>query len=194
MANTFTSYVVDNDNRFLNAIKQASQMSQDLRVPFGLILADFYKSQQALWKLNGPGMYPPFKNSTGSYRKTEKASRKYVSDNKSRYQEEKLKKYGFDYPLLVASGKLAASLSGPNNPGAIASINPLSLIIGTSIQYGIYHQSDAPRRKIPLRKFLFIGPEAPAFASSDQIGRPTRWVAIMQDFINQQLKKAGLQP
>lgn len=180
MAEPFTSYEVDNDRRFRNALKRAADTFQDLRVPFGLILSDFYKSQQSIFQLKGPGRYPPFK-----------VSKKIVGGRvttESAYQRRKLEKYGFDYPLLVASGKLAASLLGPNNTGSIAKVTPLSLTIGTSIEHGIYHQSDLPRRKIPLRKFLFIGPEAPQFATSQTQGRPERWLNIMNDFVLRKMR------
>jgi hypothetical protein len=171
MAEAFTSYVVDNDRKFREAIKKASEISQDLRVPFGLILRDFYKSQQSIFKLKGPGKYEPISK---------------------RYGDRKEKEVGFRYPLLVRSGKLAASLLGPANPGSISLITKLSLAFGTSIKYGVYHQSDEPRKKIPLRKFLFIGPEAPSFASSEQAGRLERWLGYMEDHIQSTIKKAGL--
>ncbi len=85
-----------------------------------------------------------------------------------------------------------ASVLGPNNPGSVALITKLTLAFGTSIKYGIYHQSDEPRKRLPLRKFLFIGPEASRFATSDQMGRLQRWNGIMSDHINLQIRKAGL--
>lgn len=175
----FTSYSVDNDNKFRDALKRASAVSQDFRVPFGLILKDFYKSEQAIFKLKGPGLYEPFRGP------------KNPKTGHTRYQDDKIKKVGFDYPLLVRSGALAASLLGPSNPGSISNVTPLSLTFGTSIPYGIYHQSDDPRSKIPLRKFLFIGPEAPSFATSEQMGRAERWVGYIQDFINRETAKAA---
>lgn len=171
MAESFTSYTVDNDKRFRNAIERAREAFDDLRIPFGQILKDFYRSQQAIFKLKSAGQYPP------------------ISE---KYGNQKLKKVGFKYPLLVRSGKLAASLLGPNNPGSIAIITKYSLIFGTSIEYGIYHQSDSPRSKIPLRKFLFIGPEASRYATSQQLGRLKRWQGYLIDHISRQAIKAGL--
>lgn len=180
MAEAFTSYSVDNDRKFREALKRASEVSTDLRIPLGLISADFYKSQQAIWKLKGPGKYPPFKGAINP------------NTGHTAYQDEKLKKVGFDYPLLVRTGSLAASLSGPGNKGSINKITPLSLTIGTSIPYGIYHQSDEGRSKIPLRKFLFIGPEAPSFATNEQVGRLERWLGYVEDHIKRVLKREGL--
>lgn len=169
MAESFTSYSVDNDRRFRASIEKAKKNLKDFRIPFGLILADFYRSEQVIFKLQGPGQYPP------------------ISE---RYAKAKSKKVGFTYPLLVRSGRLAASLLGPGNPGSVATITALSLTIGTTIEHGIYHQSDQPRSKIPLRKFLFIGPEAPSFATSEQMGRLKRWTTIIDDFVAVKAKEA----
>jgi hypothetical protein len=171
VAESFTSYTVDNDRRFRESLKKAAEVSTDFRIPFGLILSDFYKSQQSIFGLKGPGKYPA------------------ISE---KYGDRKQKLVGFRYPLLVRTGALAASLLGPNNKGSISKITNLSLIFGTSIAYGIYHQSDAGRSKIPLRKFLFIGPEAPRFATSETSGRLERWLGIVSDHIDREIKKAGL--
>lgn len=174
MAQGFTSYIVDNDRRFRNAIQRAADATGDLRIPFGLISADFYRSEQAIFVLKSPGQYPD-----------------YVGGEKSKYAKAKEKKYGFRYPLLVRTGSLSASVLGPANKGSINTVGPTTLLIGTSIPYGIYHQSDQPRSKIPLRKFLFIGPEAPTFASSDQAGRPERWMNILNDYTLKVAKASG---
>jgi phage gpG-like protein len=176
MAQAFTSYEIDNDRKFRNAIARASEVTDDLRVPFGLILRDFYKSEGAIFKLQGPGKYPPFQGHKDA-------------DGLTRYQAYKRKRFGFDYPLLVATGRLANSLLGPSNPGSISKITKLSLTFGTSVPYGVYHQSDEPRHRMPLRKFLFIGPEAPSFATSEQMGRAERWLNIMNDYVLKQIAK-----
>lgn len=186
----FVSYIVENDRLFQEAIKRAALVGDNLSVPFHLILKDFYRSEQAIFALKGPGQYPPFKQSEGSYQQNGRR-RAYVQGKLSPYQKRKLKKYGFDYPLLVATGSLAASVLSADAPGAIAEITPASLTIGTSIKYGIYHQSDEPRKKIPLRKFLFIGPEAPQFATSEQMGRTERWLNILNDFVLAKAKATG---
>ena len=175
MAESFTSYSIDSDKRFRNALAKASESVQDFRIPFGQILRDFYRSEQAIFKLKSPGLYPD-----------------YVGGKDSKYAARKEKVRGFRYPLLVASGRLAASLLGPNNPGSISAIGKLSMYFGTSVEYGIYHQSDSPRSKIPLRKFLFIGPEAPRFATSLQMGRLERWLGYIQDHVANTAIKAGL--
>ena len=166
----FTSYIVDNDRKFRDALKRASEVTQDLRVPFSLILSDFYRSEQAIFNLKSAGQYPVIS---------------------PKYGDAKQAAVGFKYPLLVRSGRLSASVLGPNNPGSVANVGPLSLIFGTSVPYGVYHQSDAPRSKIPLRKFLFIGPEASRFATSDMMGRPERWMNILNDYTLAKMKQSG---
>lgn len=173
-----TSYVLENDKIFKQTLEDASQVVSDLRVPFGLIGRDFYRSEKAIFKLKGPGQYPEFKGEK-------------LPSGRTRYQEAKIKKVGFDYPLLVRSGALAASITTPNAKGSLYQVTPLSLVIGSTIPYGIFHQSDEPRSRIPLRKFVFIGPEAPRFANSDQQGRLQRWVAIIEDYAVKSFIKKG---
>lgn len=194
MAQPFTSYEVDNDKKFRNAIAEASKFSDDFRIPFGLILRDFYRSQQAIFMLQGPGKYPAFKNSVrASSLGGDNGRRRSEYDvTKSPYQRAKIKAVGFDYPLLVRSGALSASLLGPNNKGSVAQTTKLSLTFGSTISYGIFHQSDEPRKHLPLRKFLFIGPEAPRFANDDQKGRLERWLGYVGDHVAAQLRKSGL--
>jgi hypothetical protein len=193
------SYVIENDVRFKQALAQAREVISDFRVPYGLISRDFYRSERAIFQLKGPGQYPAFKNSVrasslgggtgqGSRRRSE------VDISKSPYQKRKLRKFGFDYPLLVATGALAAAATQPNARGSINIITNLSLVLGVNsgqIPYAIYHQSDSPRSKIPLRKFWFIGPEAPRFATSDQVGRLQRWVGYIEDYAVKAFIKSG---
>lgn len=175
MAESTFSYSADNDRIFRAGVERAIAATGDLRIPFGLILADFYRSEQAIFKLKSPGQYPDFKN----------------GGPESRYAKLKQKDVGFKYPLLVRTGKLAASVLSKDAIGSIAFIGPTELTIGTRIPYGIYHQSDSPRRKIPLRKFLFIGPEAGRFATSEQQGRPERWLNILNDYTLKKMKQSG---
>jgi hypothetical protein len=171
VAESFTSYEVDNDRRFRNAIQSAADTIGDFRIPFGQILRDFYKSEQSIFKLKGPGQYPA------------------ISE---RYGKIKRKKVGFIYPLLVLSGRLAASLLGPSNPGSVSIITKLSLTFGSSVPYLRYHQSDAPRKYLPQRKVLFIGPEAKRFATSEQQGRLERWLGYIQDHVANVAIKNGI--
>jgi hypothetical protein len=169
----FTSYSVDNDNAFKAALEKASKSIDDLRIPFTLIAADFYRSQAAIWKLKSPGKYP---------------------DLSKAYKPKKLKAVGFIYPILKRNGYLEIAASVQGGSGNITRIEAKSLTMGVddgTVPYAKYHQSDETRKKIPLRKFLFIGPEAISFASSEQVGRLERWMGILNEFMAQKLKDSG---
>lgn len=181
MSEPIISYSVANDAAFRAALARARASVSDLRIPFALIARDFYRSQQAIFKLKTAGKYPDFK----------KGTRDEKGGVNSRYAKAKLKAVGFQYPLLVRSGKLARSFGGPGAPSNITQIEKLSLTMGTTVEYGAYHQSDEDREVIPLRKFLFIGPEAQKFATSDQMGRLERWNNILNDQVLKSLKASG---
>lgn len=158
----FVSYSVDNDKRFQKALNEAREGITDLRIPFTLIAADFYRSQAAIFGLNGPGQYP---------------------DLSEAYKRRKQALVGFVYPILKKSGALEVAASVQKGPGNITTITPSELqmgVDGNTITYALFHQSDAPRSKIPLRKFLFIGPES-KFASNEQKGRLERWINILNE-------------
>ena len=171
METTF-SYSVDNDRTFREALKKAAEQIGDLTIPLTLISQDFYKSERAIFDLQGPGQYPPIS---------------------PRYAKAKLRRYGFIYPLLKASGRLATSMLDPTDSEAINFIDQggTRLTIGTQVPYGVYPQSDEPRSKQPLRKFLFIGPEAIQFATSEQMGRLQRWLGIINDYTAKKLQLMG---
>lgn len=163
MAFGFTSYEVENDQKFAAAIERSLSAVNDLRVPFRLIAVDFFKSRRAIFALKSRGAYPDFKS------------------EKSKNQ--KIREVGFAYPLLRRTGKLEASITSLGAPNQIAEIGKRDLKLGTQVPYGKYHQSDRPRTKIPLRKFLFIGPEGPKFSSSELSGFPKRSLNTLNTFI-----------
>jgi phage gpG-like protein len=161
-----TSYEIENDAEFQKQINDAVEKVGDLRIAFTLIAKDWRNSNIAQFSLQGTGLYPPL-------------SKKY---------SERKKKKTPSAPILVASGRLRDSVTGGVNSDSIQEIKKDSLMIGTLVPYGIYHQSDRPRRKIPLRKFLFIGPESPQAALSIRTGRLQRWVSIIEAETARKLK------
>lgn len=168
MAEQFTSYKIENDKAFYAAIERAKKVTSDLTIPLTLIAKDFYKSEKSIFMLKGPGQYDDLKPAT---------------------KADKIRNGFSVYPILARTGRLGASVTNPTHPDAINQIvNRRTLIIGTSVDYGVFHQSDRARKKIPLRKFLFIGPES-RFANSDQQGRLGRWMNIMNSFV---MKKLGV--
>jgi len=190
----FVSYSVKADKAFADQVARALDAVTDLRIPFQLIAKDFYKSQKAIFNLKGPGQYEDFKGKKiGQIRKAPlqvaTADRTPISkgyDSYTPYQYYKEKKTGLrkGYPLLKFSGVLEKSVTQIGGPGNITDIQKRSLTLGTTVPYGKYHQSDDPRKKIPLRKFLFIGPESSRFAANkDMTGRLERWNNIINQYI-----------
>lgn len=178
---SFTSYEVDNDKAFEKAINRAREAVGDLTLPFNLISDDFYKSQAAIFNLKSPGQYPDFGGINPTPERTEKA------------KKAKQRRAGFIYPLLVGrEQRIKQSTTRPDHPEAINKIDKgRVLVIGTTVPYAVYHQSDDGRTVMPQRKFLFIGPEAPKFANSQQQGRLERWLRILQDYVESVFEARG---
>lgn len=169
------TYDVDPDKAFENALERAKKQVQDLRLPLTQISQDFYKSQKAIFQLKGPGQYPDLAPD---------------GPGKSNYKARKKKIWGFIYPILRASGKLEKSVTKPTDSEAINQIiNKDTLIIGTKVDYGKFHQLGGP--KIPQRKFLFIGPEAPSVAKGPLAGRAERWLNTINAFVLKTMEKEG---
>ncbi|MBF0315604.1 MAG: hypothetical protein HQK52_19445 [Oligoflexia bacterium] len=161
------SYSIENDRLFQEAINRAIATTQDLRIPLTLISKDFFKSEQAIWMLQSRGEYPDLAESTK--RKRERDQQPY-------------------YPILYRTGKLKSSMTNPTDYNCINEIiNKKMLIIGTRLEYGKYHQRGTS--KMPMRKFLFVGPETKKYAQYEIQGRTERWLNILNDFVMKKLKK-----
>lgn len=161
------SYEIENDAEFKAFIDEALNKVSDLTFAFKEIQRDWFKSNTTIFNLKGSGLYPPLS---------------------PKYQEQKDARFGRRLPILVGTGRLRDSISGRPNGDSIVEVKKDSLIMGTKVEYGIYHQSDAPRSKIPLRKFLFIGPEAPSTAPSRVTGRLERFMSIIEAEVNRQIE------
>jgi len=152
---------VSNLQSFQSALDRARRASSDLTIPLTLISRDFYKSERAIFKLQSPGQY---------------------TDLSERYKKQKRKAVGFIYPILKRNGALEKSVTEPTAPDSINQIiNKNTLIIGTSVPYAYKHQYGVG---VPMRPFLFIGPES-TYASSEQAGRLTRWNNILNEYVLQ---------
>ncbi len=171
-----TSYILENDAQFRRAIRDASKRVSNLKLAFGLIAQDWYASNITVFNLKGPGLYPPLSPA---------------------YAKQKARKFP-GASILVASERLKDSVSGrvglQSKPSvdSILQVGMQSLILGTKVPYGIFHQSDEPRKSnLPQRKFLFIGPEAPSTAPSRITGRLERWLSILDREVQRQLDKVN---
>lgn len=170
MAFGFVSYTVENDKRLQAGLDRAAKATGDLSKPLTLIGKDFFRSRKAIFTLKGAGQYPDFK--------TEKS------------RKQKFREVGFEYPLLERHGALKLSVTDPKDKNAVFNVDESSGEFGTQLEYLLYHQSDEPRKKIPLRKILFIGPEAPRFAKGKQLsGFPDRALNTLNTYV---LRTLGL--
>lgn len=183
----FTSYEVVNDIRVSQALERAAKESSDLRIPFAQINKDFLKSRKAIFVLTSAGQYPDL-STRPFFAWWEEGSLKRQYDGG--YKEFKKAKYGFDYPILKATGRLEKSVTEQSSPDNISRIFPLSLEMGSKVEYLEYHQSDAPRKKLPLRKVLFIGPESKKYSNSEISGFPERVLNTLNSYTLRVLKKS----
>lgn len=181
----FTSYELKNDDKVTSALRRAASVSKDLKIPFAQIAKDFQKSRKAIFALKSAGEYPDLSTKPFFAWWEEGDLRKQYDGG---YKEYKKAKFGFDYPILKATGRLERSITNQSDPDNITRITSLTLTMGTSVPYAEYHQSDLPRKKIPLRKFLFIGPESKKFAAKEISGFPERVLNTLNAFV---LRKLG---
>lgn len=166
----FTSYSIENDRIFQEALKNAKDAVGDLTVPLRQIAGDFYKSQNAIFDPDrtGPGQYP---------------------DLSEKYKKEKKASVGFAYPILLRTGRLRNSVTGlgmkPNSSeGSAKVIDKSELELKTTVPYAEKHQEGIG---VPMRKMFFIGPEAIRFANNDQMGRLQRWTDILKGYVDQKV-------
>jgi len=177
----FTSYSIENDLEFKQKIDEALKKGANLKIPFKLIAADFYKSEKAIFQMGSRGQYPDL--STKPFRAFWRNKRGYAALYKGGYKEYKKVHYGFTYPILKAGGRLMESVTNPSHKDAILKIASTYMIIGTSVPYARYHQTGT--KKMPMRKILFIGPEAGAQRDA---GRLKRWVGYIDNHIKETLR------
>lgn len=163
MAESVTSYIIENDKDFNLAIDRLAKVTNDFRIPFGLIAKEFYQGNKKIFNLKSAGKYP---------------------DLSEKYKVTKQRQVGFVYPILVKSGRLASSLVNPGDPETIRNISKTGLELGSEVPYLKFHQSDKPRTKIPLRKAVFIdgGPFETSVGASTS-GRRQAWLNILNQYI-----------
>lgn len=161
------SFIAENDEEIRKLFDDAKDKVSDLRIPFGLIANNWYQGNKKIFSLKGPGLY---------------------TDLSAGYKIQKKRAVGFYYPILKRTGALERSLISKNDSKAVSFVGRQELVLGTSVDYGIYHQSDEPRAKIPQRKFIFIDGGANEVAKDAIIaGRVENWTNIMSDYIRQVL-------
>lgn len=180
MAEPIISFIPENDEAFRRGIERLAKTVSDFRKPFGLIANDWYKSNKIIFGLKSEGLYPPL----GGFNPNAPANKKETRREKA----ERLKKaeVGFVYPLLKRNGDLEKSLTSKSATGSEYFLGRQTLVMGTSISYAKYHQSDRPRFKLPQRKVVFVsGGPAEQAKDSRIAGRLERWLNIINDYVTQ---------
>jgi len=129
----FTSYDVDFDKRFERIVKRFTKEIKDLRFPLTEAARVIKKFQTANFTLKGSGKYPALS---------------------PRYAARKKRLIG-NQPIMVFNGRLKRAVIGRTSD-SVLEVGKESLVVGEKTGYGIFHQSDAPRTTLPLRKFLFL--------------------------------------
>lgn len=161
-------FAFDQNSNFQKKLDEVYQATGNLTLPLDLIARDWYKGNRSIFALKGPGRY---------------------KDLTEKYKKQKEKKWGYVYPILKASGKLSRSITNRSDINTIYRIeNKKNLILGTKVPYGIYHQSDKPRTKMPYRPFLLIGVEQIAPNDIKQ-NRINNWIKILDSYFQQKMNK-----
>lgn len=163
-------FAIENEAEFSRQLDRLQELTSDFRIPLNMIANDFYRSQKKIFTLKSAGRYPELAQSTIDYK-------------------EKFHGKGNAWPILVMTGRLARSLLSKDGPEGEFRIGKQELIMGTSVPYAIYHQSDAPRSRLPQRKVVFIDGGPLDDAKDGKNGRRERWGNIIFNYIQQLLNK-----
>lgn len=159
------NWSISNVNDVNDALNRLGKEISDFRIPFTLIASDFYRSQRKLFTLQSKGLYV---------------------DLSEWYKKQKQKEVGFIYPILVGKSRaLSNSTLGRDNLYSKFSISATTMVIGTTVPYGKYHQSDLPRTRLPQRKFIFIDGGKGDKSKDGVNGRRERWIKIIDTHIDQ---------
>lgn len=126
--------------RFEKILQRLLKRSDDWRPLFHTLGKNFRRSRETIFALTGPGGY---------------------KDLSPRYKKLKEEIFGDAYPILRASGKMENSITEEGDSDNISIVERRSFTFGSKDPILKYHNSDKPRKKMPLRKVIFWGPEAP---------------------------------
>jgi phage gpG-like protein len=164
-------FALENEAEFKRQLERLAELTSDFRIPLNLIANDFYQSQKKIFTLKGPGKYQDLKERTIK-------------------EKERLLGKGNAYPILFRTGRLAKSTLDRNSGEAEFYLGKTELIMGTSVPYAIFHNSDElPRNKIPQRKVVFIDGGPLDTAKDGKYGRRDRWATIIFSHIQQLINK-----
>lgn len=170
-----------NSEQYDKAVQEALKNVKTLKPVFIQIAREFYKTNRAIFTLQSAGKYTDFKGKRGR-------------DGMTAYQRWKNKRVGGNgYPLLKLSGRLEKSITQQGGE-AITEIGDKSVVIGTWVPYGKFHQQPNGRGKgiIPYRPFLFLDPATTAVAPDGSLSRRSEaWVRMINQYVARSMKAMG---
>lgn len=175
------------------ALNDAAKKIGDLRPALIQIGREFYKANKAIFALKSAGKYTDFVGPkiANTWKNPGRPEKRIRNGNYTAYQWSKEKATGLarGYPLLKFSGRLEASITKSGDQDAIQTITKKSIVIGTRVPYGIYHQSEEPRKtNLPMRQFLFIDPSTTAWADSRIFSRRNKaWLEAIDSYVRRVL-------
>jgi phage gpG-like protein len=174
-----------NSEQYDKAVQEALKNVKTLKPVFIQIAREFYKTNRAIFTLQSAGKYPDFKLSDESRR---------LKNGMTPYQNWKNKRVGGrGYPLLRLTGRLEKSITQQGGE-AITEIGDKSVVIGTTVPYGVFHQQPNGRGKgiIPYRPFLFLDPATTAVAPDGSLSRRSEaWVRMINQYVARSMKAMG---
>lgn len=151
-------FKVDGFPELQKRIDAARRIIADLRPMHEQFAADFYKDQKRKFQLKGPGLYV---------------------DLSDKYKPRKQKVHGFVYPILFASGRLAASLLSHTADGSVYVNEPQTFIIGTRDRTAEFHQEGTGRM-----------PRRPLFETDPNSALVKRWIRIADTYLKKAMQGA----
>ena len=119
-------------------------------------MSDFTPLWQSLQPMVAGAILENFKNQRNYYEKW--TSYKRGKGGTSKYGQWKIN-HGKSPYLLQYSGALLQSATRKGAADNICYMDNLKFVWGTALPYGYYHDSDAPRNKIPRREFMVLNPK-----------------------------------
>jgi phage gpG-like protein len=156
---------VDPGDHLKSALRDAVKQVGNLTIPLQQIARSWFKSNRAIYELQGKGQYEDLKES---------------------YKRAKDKKLGFIYPILLANGKLRQSILHPADVNSVNLIvNKRTLIMGSKLEYAYYLQHGT--KHMPARPYVLIGAEQSGISKFNE--REKIYIDMIHDYVRQVLKK-----
>lgn len=159
-----------NQEELKQAADRVKNKVSDLTIPLTSIAQRWYKNNRAIFQLKSKGKY---------------------EDLSEPYKQHKLKEWGFVYPILMASGALALSLTQRGGYGGINFIaNKNTLYLGTAISYAQHLQYGT--KYMPSRPPVLIAAGRPGAA--EELKEINIWQGIINNYILQETDKVFRTP